>query len=181
MSGESEDLPELERAAEETRTRIDATLSELERKTGLDAEGSSLESLARSLTQGLWEQAESHPLPVLTVGAGLVWLAVSQTSGGRAKLGEQAKGDHAKGEPAQGDGSGETPGKRATSPEAPPRPDRPKQRPRPRGLDPLTVGAASLAAGIAIGLLAGRFVGRADSGSEPDADEDPFSEENWGG
>lgn len=73
-------LPELERSARETRRRIDRTLQALEQRA-LDGGHELSLGLLEDAAQTLWRQAAAHPLPVLTVAAGLAWLAATNQSG----------------------------------------------------------------------------------------------------
>ncbi len=78
-------LPELERSARETRRRIDSTLQALEQRAYYEGRELSF-GLLEDAAQAVWRQAAAHPLPVLTVAAGLAWLAASQTSSGKPRL-----------------------------------------------------------------------------------------------
>jgi hypothetical protein len=79
----NEDTDKLERDVERTRADLDATLKALKSKTSIDKLGDQAidylrESGGSDLGQLVWQQARDHPLPLLTIAAGVVWLAADQ-------------------------------------------------------------------------------------------------------
>jgi hypothetical protein len=79
----SRETDALERDVERSRADLEATLDALKSRASIDRlSDDALDYLRRSggrdVATLLWRQARDHPLPLLMIGAGIVWLAADQ-------------------------------------------------------------------------------------------------------
>jgi hypothetical protein len=191
----SETTDNLERDVESTRAELDRALDELRSKASVDnLTEEAMDYLRKGggmdIATAVWRQARDHPLPLVMIATGLVWLAASQGRGGDGSERLRMPRQPSSGGPAEDIGQRSPFGGDPVTDRERRREGGDSRRGRARGMasrygrrargvaesNPMMAIAAGFAVGIAAGALAMRSVG--DSGD--DAEEwmhDPLETE----